>query len=63
MLSANSLFSQKRMCLIMREKGYDFVGDGYWKSVRDGVEASRTALDGEAEYREALQKIAGIKLA
>eukprot|EP00756_Hemistasia_phaeocysticola_P055620 Hpha_TRINITY_DN3157_c0_g1::TRINITY_DN3157_c0_g1_i1::g.96475::m.96475/K00675/nhoA; N-hydroxyarylamine O-acetyltransferase len=61
-LSAESLFSQKRMCIILRDTGFDFVGDGYWKQVRQGKEISRTTLEGEAAYRAALLKVSGITL-
>ena len=33
-----NLFSQKRMCIMLREDGFDFVGDKYYKEIRHGVE-------------------------
>jgi len=55
-------FSQKRMTIMVRAQGFDFVGQDYWKEVRDGKEVSRTPLKDEAAYRAALETIAGIKL-
>lgn len=55
-------FSQKRMCIMLRHSGFDFVGKDYWKEVRDGKEVSRSPLEDEATYRAALVKVAGIQL-
>lgn len=57
-----NVFSQKRICIMVRENGYDFVGEGYAKSVRNGKETSRTKLRDEKSYRAALEDVAGIKL-
>lgn len=64
-LSPNSdtnLFAKKRMCIINRETGFDYVGNKYWKKVRNGSEVHRETLDDERAYREALEKVAGIRL-
>jgi len=55
-------FSQKRMTIMVKENGFDFVGKDYWKEVRDGKEVTRESLEDEAAYRAALDKVAGIKL-
>lgn len=57
-----NIFSRKKMCIILRENGFDYIGDKYWKEVRDGLEVSRQTLDDEGSYRETLKKVAGIKL-
>jgi len=57
-----NVFSQKRICIILRDKGFDYVGTNYWKEVRGGLEVSLHTLDDEGSYRETLQKVAGIKL-
>jgi len=54
--------SQKRMTIMVKENGFDFVGKDYWKEVRDGKEVTRESLEDEAAYRAALDKVAGIKL-
>lgn len=55
-------FSQKRMCIMMREDGFDFIGQDYLKEMRHGKEVRREALKDEAAYRAALKQIAGISL-
>ncbi|EOD13157.1 hypothetical protein EMIHUDRAFT_212903 [Emiliania huxleyi CCMP1516] len=55
-------FSQKRMCIMMREEGFDFVGKDYVKEMRHGKEVKREPLKDEAAYREALKQVAGITL-
>lgn len=57
-----NIFSQKRLCIILRETGFDYVGRSYWKQVRNGSEVHRQKLHDEAAYREALEKVAGIRL-
>lgn len=57
-----NIFARKRLCILLRENGFDFVGSAYRKEVRDGTEVSRRPLETEAEYREALAEIAGIRL-
>ena len=57
-----NIFAQKRICIMIRERGYDFVGDHYWKQVRDGEEIHRVTLNNESEYRAALETVVGIKL-
>ena len=54
--------SQKRMCMMMREEGFDFVGQDYVKEMRHGKEVRREPLKGEAAYRSALKQVAGITL-
>ena len=56
-------FSQKRMCIMADENGFQFIGKDYTKRIENGVEVSRTKLANEAAYREALKEIAGITLA
>jgi len=55
-------FSQKRMCIMMRREGFDFVGQDYMKEMRHGKEVRREALKDEAAYRSALKQVAGITL-
>lgn len=55
-------FSQKRMCFLLREKGFDFIGKDYVKEVRDGKEMRREPIESEAAYRATLRQIAGIEL-
>jgi len=57
-----NMFSQKRFCVILREKGFDYVGSSYWKQVRNGSEVHRQKLLDEGAYRETLEKVAGIRL-
>ena len=57
-----NIFASKRMCIILRENGFDYVGSKYWKQVRNGSEVHREALTDELAYREALEKVAGIRL-
>jgi len=57
-----NIFSQKRMALRLNAAGYTFVGQDYVKTVADGVEVSRTALEGEEAYRAALERHLGIVL-
>jgi len=56
-----NIFSQKRLCIILREKGFDYVGSRYWKQVRNGSEVYREELSDEGAYRAALEKVAGIR--
>lgn len=58
----NNLFHQKRMCIILRDEGFDFVGSNYCKEIRHGREVSRQDLTDEGAYRDALERIAGIRL-
>ena len=55
-------FSQKRLCIMIRDTGFDFVGKDYVKEVRDGQEVSRNPLEDEDAYRAALKRVAGIEL-
>jgi len=61
-LSEDSLFAKKRMCFILREHGFDYVGTSYWKQIRNGSEVHRQTLNNEGAYRETLEKVAGIRL-
>lgn len=55
-------FSQKRIVIMVRERGFHFVGTGYMKEVRDGKEVQRELLADETAYRAALKNVAGINL-
>ena len=59
---ADNLFARKRLCVLLRDEGFDFVGTDYWKEVRHGREVRRQRLDSEGAYRKALLEVAGIKL-
>jgi len=61
-LSTDSLFAKKRMCFILREHGFDYVGTSYWKQIRNGSEVYRQTLKNEGAYRNTLEKVAGIRL-
>mmetsp|Transcript_32361 Transcript_32361/g.53570 ORF Transcript_32361/g.53570 Transcript_32361/m.53570 type:complete len:316 (+) Transcript_32361:20-967(+) len=55
-------FSQKRICIMMRDGGFDRVGEDHVREIRHGKEVKREALKDEAAYRQALKQVAGIVL-
>jgi len=57
-----NIFSEKRLCVQLRENGFDYIGSSYWKQVRDGSEVHREKILDEGAYRETLEKVAGIRL-
>jgi len=59
---ARNLFSQRRICFVMRDGGFDRVGTDCVREIRHGKEVKREALEDEAAYRVALKQVAGITL-
>jgi len=57
-------FSQKRMCILLNDAGFTFVGKNYVKTIEHGKETSRTPLDenDEKAYLEAIRSATGMEL-
>lgn len=55
-------FAAKRMVIQVTPSGFTFIGEGYSKTIENGVETSRTKLNDEREYRAAIEELAKIKL-